>query len=104
MAHHQHRDILISPKKLTGIANAAAEVIAGAQHAYRCGLFPPMIRDNLQSVQHDLIRLLAIHRDGIGYGKAPDDLVGYLGMLEGIASDLLEAADGEGIHESGGTH
>lgn len=102
MAHHQHRDIKSSSRHLSGIANAAAEIIAGAQHAYRCGLFPPLIRDNLVTVQHDLIRLLAIHRDGMGYGKAPEDVVGYMLMLEQIASDLLEAADAEGV--SAGTH
>ena len=42
--------------------------------------------------------------DGMGYGKAPEDIVAYLRLLEQIASDLLEAADNEVASISGGTH
>lgn len=90
MAHHQHRDVTVS-RHLRGIAAAASEVIAGAQQVYRCGLFPSMVRDNLITVQHDLIRLLALHEDGMGYGRAPVEVVGYLRNLEQVATDLLEA-------------
>lgn len=94
MAHHTHPDIL-SAKHLSGIANAAAEIIAGAQQAYHCGLFPPMIRKHLLTVQHDLIRLLALHEDGPGYGRAPVELIDYFRTLEQVATDLLEVEDDE---------
>lgn len=92
MAHHVHRDLAVT-KNLRGICNAASQIIAGAQQAYRSGVFPPMVRDNLETVQHDLIRLLALHEDGAGYGHAPVDIVSHFRILEQVATDLLKATD-----------
>lgn len=92
MPHYVHPDLLCA-RHLRGIANAAAEIIQGAQQMYACGLWGQTFRDHLEAVHYDLIRLLALHEDGAGYGVIPADLRLYLRRLEQVACDLIVAGD-----------
>ncbi len=78
---------------MRGIANAAAQLLATSQVAYRCGVVIPSLHDNLVTVQQDLGKLLALFEDGAGYGQADDGILWQLRCMEQMAADLLEAIE-----------
>jgi len=76
---------------LEGVLNAAHSILESARFLeHREGRIPAHVLENIEELQDDMIRLLALFEDGDMYGAVPPSTTYTLRGFEADAAEILE--------------